>query len=49
MREHGFEQIEAYSDTPTPGAIYMKRELVSAALKLSPEFADSTQRGRTVS
>jgi putative acetyltransferase len=25
----GFELIEAYSSVPTPGAIYMKRELVS--------------------
>jgi GNAT superfamily N-acetyltransferase len=24
----GFERIDAYSDTPTPGAIYLKRELV---------------------
>jgi putative acetyltransferase len=27
-RRVGFEQIEAYSPTPTPGAIYMTRELV---------------------
>jgi putative acetyltransferase len=28
----GFERIEAYSSNPTPGAIYMKRELVKPQL-----------------
>jgi putative acetyltransferase len=28
----GFERIEAYSSDPTPGAIYMKRELVTPQL-----------------
>ena len=37
----GFELIEAYSSSPTPGAIYMKRELVSRrSLKLLPDLAD---------
>jgi putative acetyltransferase len=30
-RRAGFEQIEPYSSTPTPGAIYLKRKLVTAA------------------
>jgi len=28
----GFQRIEAYSNTPTPGAIYMKLRIVEAAL-----------------
>lgn len=27
----GFEPVEAYSDTPTPGAIYLKLKLVTSA------------------
>lgn len=30
-RRVGFEQIEPYSSTPTPGAIYLKRKLVRVA------------------